>query len=32
MICMDIDYMQSYADFTIDKARFPDLGKLAADL
>lgn len=32
MICMDIDYMQSYADFTIDKARFPDLGKLAAAL
>ena len=32
MICMDIDYMQSYADFTIDKTRFPDLGKLAADL
>ena len=32
MICMDIDYMQSYADFTIDKTRFPDLGKLAVDL
>ena len=32
MICMDIDYMQDYADFTVNKDRFPDLGKLAADL
>ncbi len=32
MICMDIDYMQVYADFTVNKERFPDLAKLSADL
>ena len=32
MICMDIDYMQGYADFTVNKQRFPDLAKLSADL
>ena len=32
MICMDIDYMQGYADFTINRARFPDLKKLSDDL
>lgn len=32
MICMDIEYMQDYADFTVDKERFPDLTKLSADL
>ena len=32
MICMDIDYMQDYADFTVNKERFPDLTKLSADL
>ena len=32
MICMDIDYMRSYADFTIDKERFPDLAALSAEL
>ena len=32
MICMDIEYMQDYADFTINKERFPDLTKLSADL
>jgi len=32
MICMDIDYMQDYADFTVNKERFPDLAKLSADL
>ena len=32
MICMDIDYMQDYADFTVNKERFPDLVKLSADL
>lgn len=32
MICMDIDYMQDYADFTVNKERFPDLAKLSANL
>ena len=32
MICMDIDYMQGYADFTVDKQRFPDLAALSAEL
>ncbi len=32
MICMDIDYMQDYADFTVNKERFPALAKLSADL
>ncbi len=32
MICMDIEYMQDYADFTVNKERFPDLKKLSADL
>ena len=32
MICMDIDYMQDYADFTVNEERFPDLAKLSADL
>ena len=32
MICMDIDYMQDYADFTVNKEQFPDLAKLSADL
>ena len=32
MICMDIDYMQDYADFSVNKERFPDLTKLSADL
>ena len=32
MICMDIDYMQDYADVTVNKERFPDLAKLSADL
>ena len=32
MICMDIEYMQDYADFTVNKERFSDLAKLSADL
>ena len=32
MICMDIEYMQDYADFTVNRERFPDLTKLSADL
>lgn len=32
MICMDIEYMQDYPDFTVNKERFPDLAKLSADL
>ena len=32
MICMDIEYMQDYANFTVNKERFPDLTKLSADL
>ena len=32
MICMDIEYMQDYADFTVNKERFPDLTKLSADM
>lgn len=32
MICLDIDYMQDYADFTVNKTRFPDLKALAAEM
>ena len=32
MIYMDIDYMQDYMDFTVNKERFPDLTALAAEL
>ena len=31
-IHLDIDYMRGYRVFTVDKTRFPDLSKLAADL
>lgn len=29
-VCMDIDYMDSYADFTVNETRFPDLKAFAA--
>ena len=32
MIYMDIDYMQDYKDFTVNKERFPDLPALASEL
>lgn len=31
-IYMDIDYMDSYKDFTIDDNRFPDLKRLSSDM
>jgi alpha-glucosidase len=31
-IYMDIDYMERYKDFTVDKEKFPDLKKLATDM
>lgn len=31
-IYLDIDYMERYKDFTIDPARFPDLGGLVQDM
>ena len=31
-ICMDIDYMEDYKDFTVDKNAFPDLKSLASDM
>jgi alpha-glucosidase len=31
-IYMDIDYMERYKDFTVDKERFPNLEKLADDM
>lgn len=32
MVCMDIDYMQDYADFTINKQAFPDLAAFSKEL
>lgn len=32
MIYLDIDYMERFQDFTVDKKAFPDLKKLAADM
>lgn len=32
MICMDIDYMANFADFTVNQERFPDLAGLAAGM
>ena len=31
-IYLDIDYMERYKDFTVDKERFPDLEKLVTDM
>jgi len=31
-ICMDIDYMDRYIDFTVDKERFPDLKAFSAEM
>ncbi|MGN1137607.1 MAG: TIM-barrel domain-containing protein [Oscillospiraceae bacterium] len=31
-IYLDIDYMERYKDFTVDKERFPDLEKLVCDM
>ena len=31
-VCLDIDYMEDYEDFTVDKKKFPDLSKLTSDL
>ena len=31
-IYLDIDYMERYKDFTIDKERFPDFGSLVKDM
>ena len=31
-IYMDIDYMDSYKDFTVDKSKFPDLKQLSSDM
>lgn len=31
-ICMDIDYMDRYIDFTVNKKRFPDLSAFAAEM
>ena len=31
-VVMDIDYMQDYADFTVNQQRFPDLAALSAEM
>ena len=32
MVYLDIDYMERYKDFTVDRTRFPDLAALSAEL
>ena len=31
-VCLDIDYMEEYEDFTVDKKKFPDFAKLNSDM
>ena len=31
-VCLDIDYMTEYEDFTVDTKKFPDMKKLTAEL
>jgi alpha-glucosidase len=31
-VCLDIDYMEDYEDFTVDNAKFPDMKKFASEL
>ena len=31
-ICLDIDYMEQYSDFTVDKKRFPDMKDFVAEI
>jgi alpha-glucosidase len=31
-VCLDIDYMEDYEDFTVDKSKFPDMKKFASEL